>query len=213
MTKIISFDLDGTLVTPDFVETVWLRKIPQLYAIKNNISFDEALKIVEKEYFKVGPERLEWYNIHFWLKKFKISISWKNILMSCINRLKLYPEVIGVLENLNEYYRLIITSNAAVEFIETEMDTLKIDSYFDHIFSAVSDFKKTKKNEEVFELICNKIRVKKNEIIHIGDNYEFDYQTPKRLGIKAFLVIRDACSSDKSYIVRNLKDFEKKLRR
>lgn len=54
MTKIISFDMDGTLVDSEFTDWVWLHGIPKLYARKKGLSFDEAKALVVEEYQRVG---------------------------------------------------------------------------------------------------------------------------------------------------------------
>ncbi len=208
--KIISFDLDGTLVTMDYVDAVWLEKIPQLYAEKYGISYDEAKRVVEKEYLKIGPEALEWYDIKYWIKKFDLGTSWKDILLSCKDKLKLYPEVKEVLERLSEENQLIIISNAANEFIEIEMEALGLKKYFSAIFSAVSNFGKTKKDKEVYEKVCNELGANKDKIIHVGDNYEFDYLAAKQAGIKAYYLDRKG-NMNGSYVVRDLKEFEEKI--
>jgi hypothetical protein len=46
--KVVSFDADGTLVTPDFSQAVWYEGVPSLYARKNGISFQEAKAFIEK---------------------------------------------------------------------------------------------------------------------------------------------------------------------
>lgn len=208
--KIVSFDLDGTLVTMDYVDAVWLERIPQLYAEKYSIPYDEAKRVVEKEYLKIGPEALEWYDIKYWIKKFDLGASWKDILLSCKDKLKLYPEVKEVLERLSEENQLIIISNAANEFIEIEMEALGLKKYFSAIFSAVSDFGKTKKDKEVYEKVCEKIGIDKNGIVHVGDNYEFDYLAAKQAGIKAYYLDRKG-NMNGSYVVRDLKEFEEKI--
>ncbi len=205
--KVISFDLDGTLVTTDFVDAVWLKRIPELYAEKYGLSFEEAKKKVEEEYLKVGPEALEWYDIHYWIKKFEINASWKDILLSCKKELKLYPEARKVLENLSNEAELIITSNAAREFIEIEVEVLDLRKYFSNIFSAVSDFQKTKKDKEVYRKIMEKVG---RNIIHVGDNYEFDYVAPRQAGLKAYYLDRSG-NSNGSHVVRNLVEFEERV--
>ena len=57
--KVISFDLEGTLVTPDFSQAVWHEGIPSLYASQNGIGIKEAKAIVLREYEKVGDQRKE----------------------------------------------------------------------------------------------------------------------------------------------------------
>ena len=208
--KIISFDLDGTLVTMDFVDAVWLEKIPQLYANKYDISFEEAKREVEKEYLKIGPEALEWYDIKYWIEKFDLKASWKEILLSCKDKLKLYPEVKEVIERLARDRQLIIISNAANEFIEIEMETLGLKKYFASIFSAVSNFGKTKKDKEVYEMVCYEMGIEKDGIVHIGDNYEFDYLAAKQAGIEAYYLDRKG-NMNGSHVVKNLKEFEKKI--
>ena len=207
---IISFDLDGTLVKMDFVDAVWLEEIPKLYAEKNGLEFNDAKKIIEEEYLKIGPEALEWYDIKYWIKKFDLDIEFIEIFKRCKDKLKLYPEVIEVLEELEE--KLIIISNAANEFIEFEINALNLNKYFENIFSAVSDFGKTKKDSELYQNVCNKIGINKRNLIHVGDNYEFDYIAAKKAGINAFYLDRKG-NTNGDYVVRNLKEFEEKIKK
>ncbi len=211
MIKVISFDLDGTLVTMDYVDAVWLEEIPRLYAKKYGYKFEEAKKIVEKEYLKVGPEALEWYDINYWIRKFELNVSWKEILSRCIDKLKLYPEVRKVLDRLKKNYELILISNAANEFIEIELNVLNLEKYFSHIFSAVSNFNKTKKDEEIYKKICQDIKIEKDKMVHVGDNYEFDYLAAKKAGIKAFYLDRKE-NMDGNFVVKDLEEFEERIK-
>src|SRR4030043_238554 len=68
--KIVSFDAEGTLVTPDFSYAVWFEAIPECYAERNGIDIELAKKTVEEEYRKVGDQRLEWYDVRYWFDKF-----------------------------------------------------------------------------------------------------------------------------------------------
>ena len=54
MPKIISFDMDGTLVDSEFTDWVWGHGVPTLYAEKVGLPFEEAKALVVKEYLKVG---------------------------------------------------------------------------------------------------------------------------------------------------------------
>ena len=55
--KIISFDAEGTLVTPEFSDTVWHQAIPELYARKHSLSFEQARQFVRQEYDNPGSEQ------------------------------------------------------------------------------------------------------------------------------------------------------------
>ena len=57
--KLISFDLDSTLVDPTFTTYVWEIGIPQRYADKYGINPSEATTIVKAEYEKLGDSSLE----------------------------------------------------------------------------------------------------------------------------------------------------------
>jgi putative hydrolase of the HAD superfamily len=208
--KVISFDMDGTLVDYEFVNSVWFEGIPKLYAQKENISFEDAREYVKKEYNKVGEERMEWYNIQYWLKNFGLNDSWKDILTSFRHKARVYPEVPEILADLNGKYDLIISSNSPREFLDIELEETKIRDYFKCIFSTTSDFKQIKKTIDVYNKICNKIKISPQEIIHVGDNWNFDFTIPKKLGITSYYLDRSKQKKGK-FIIHDLKEFEKKL--
>ena len=60
------------------------------------------------------------------------------------------------------------------------------------IFSATSDFREVKKTPRFYERICEIMRIQPEEMVHVGDHYEFDYLIPQALGIEAFYLDRSA---------------------
>lgn len=211
MKNIISFDLDGTLVSKEFADEVWLNQIPQLYAKTNNIDIITAKKFIEHEYEKIGSDSLKWYDIHYWLRFLKIEYDWKKILEKSANKLKTYTEVKSVLKGLYDKYNLIIISNAAKEFIEFEMNYLNLNKYFLKVFSAVSDYKKTKKDISTYLLVSKELMVNPHKITHIGDTFEHDYISAKKAGLNAYYLNRNQINSLNNYTVKNLVEFVNKI--
>src|SRR5512136_1974746 len=68
MKKVISFDLDGTLVNARYGDMVWNHGIPFEYSKKFNIPFHEAKTIIRGYYESVGDGDLLWYEIDYWLE-------------------------------------------------------------------------------------------------------------------------------------------------
>jgi len=210
--KVISFDLDGTLVTDVFSQIVWHQGIPELYAKKHGRGLDEAKAFIFKEYSKVGDKAIEWYDINYWLRFFDLDCNWEVLFRKFKGSIDIYPEVPEILSSLSKNYQLIITSNAAREFLNTEIETTNIATYFDHIFSATSDFKEVKKTKDFYLKICNLLHITPDQIIHVGDHFEFDYLIPKKLGIRSFYLDRKGEKKGPN-ILKDLKEFEKKLKK
>src|SRR4030042_6860872 len=190
MAKIISFDMDGTLINSVFTDWVWKHGIPSLYSEKMRTSFEEAKAHIEGEYDKVGENALEWYDIKYWLRFFHLEEDWRTLLRQYADRIRVYPDVIPTLERLKGRCPLVLTSNAAREFIDVELETTGLGGYFDQIFSVTSDFRAVKKMTEVYRRICMALVVDPREMVNVGDHYEFDYLVPRTLGIRAFFLDR-----------------------
>ena len=208
---IISFDLDGTLVTDEFSRTVWHQGIPELYAKQYACDFHRAQELIVREYGKVGDDALEWYDIHHWLRHFNLDGNWKALLGKFTPCIKTYPEVHEVLSHLNLHYQLIITSNAAREFLDLEIEKTNIAPYFNRVFSATSDFKEVKKNREFYLKLLNMLDANHTEVVHIGDHYRFDYLVPGELGIRSFYLDRSGKHAGPN-MVKSLQEFISRLK-
>jgi putative hydrolase of the HAD superfamily len=208
--KFISFDLDGTLVDQEFSEWVWNSGVPQLFAEKRGIPFNEAKEIVEGEYRKVGDGSLQWYDIKFWFDFFQLNGNWKPLLDRFSNKIKTYPEVSRVLQDLSSKHRLIILSNATREFLDIEVEVAELRKYFSRIYSATSDFGQIKKTAEFYERICQLLGISTREMVHVGDHWEFDYLVPKGMGISALHIDR-SWTRNGDDVIRNLEEVGQKL--
>ncbi len=204
-TKVVSFDVDGTLVDGTFTTLVWEETIPRLYSCKENVDLETAKKYVWEEYSKIGQERLEWYDIRYWLKHFGLNQDWRELLEDHKHEVRLYPEVPSVLQKLKDHnFVLTIITNGAKEF--ADIQTRSIRGYFTSVFSATTDFGVLKHSTDLYEKICDRLGISPGELTHVGDHRKFDYLVPRQVGVDAFLLDRKRKSSS-AHIVRNLEDF------
>jgi len=211
--KVISFDLDGTLFNNRFVDSVWLQEIPRLYSVRKRVSIDDAQKVVRREYDKVGKERLEWYDLHYWIRKFDLNVDGGELLKNFAHRIRTYPEVPAVMEQLKQKgFRLVVVTNARREFVELELKKAEMESCFERVFSSTSDFGMVKKTAKLYQIVCNILEISPQQIIHVGDDRNFDFNVPRRLGILAFHLDRTGKSKGE-FIIHNLEQLNIKLER
>jgi putative hydrolase of the HAD superfamily len=203
MIRFISLDMDGTLVNSRFVDLVWMQGMPELYAEKHGLDFNVAKELVVGEYMKIGSDRLEWYNLQYWLDMFELKASPESLLERFEDYIEPYPEVTEALDRLSENYALVVTSNAAREFIEMELSGLE--DYFSETFSATSDFREVKKSPLVYGAVCRQLKVKPIEVMHIGDHYSYDYESPLEAGLDALFLDRKGTRSG-SEVVGDLRE-------
>ena len=207
MIKVISFDFDGTIVTHKFADDFWLEGVPKLYAKQNHINLKAAQKYLLEEYDKIGDKRIEWYDPEYWFNRFKINNNWEDLLKQYKQSVEIYPDVVPALKRLSQNYPLIVSSNAKREFIDIQLNFSDLKKYFTHIFSSTSDFHTVKKVTDFYDMICKKLTIKPQEMVHVGDHKEFDYLSPRKLGIIAFYLDRNKNSTG-PYTVNTLSQFE-----
>jgi putative hydrolase of the HAD superfamily len=203
---VVSFDLEGTLLDMTFSEKVWNEGLPRLYAEKYKMDFSEARNIVLREYARVGDERVEWYDLEYWFKRFGLSNP-EGLLEAYRGFIQLFHETIDVLEKLSRKFKLIVITNSSRLFVNVLTD--KIAHYFSRIFSATSDFGLLKKNPESYQRICQALNVKPWEMVHIGDRLQDDFESPRSIGVKAYLLNRTENKNLAAikFTVKNLNEF------
>jgi putative hydrolase of the HAD superfamily len=210
MFRHISFDMDGTLISPEFTDWVWGHGIPTLYSEKYGIPFEASKAFVEEEYRKVGEGALEWYDIKYWFQFFQLKTHWQNLMERYVDKIKVYPDIHPLLARLKNRFSLILTTNAGREFIDIEMKATGLGKYFDKIFSATSDFSEVKKTIHFYHRLCQILGVHPDEIVHVGDHAEFDYLVPRKLGICAFYLDRSGIQKG-DFVIPDLTELEKRL--
>jgi len=187
--KVFSFDVDGTLVSMRFADCVWLQGIPEAYAAKEGVSFEQAFDFVKSEYDKIGDNRIEWYKMDYWLQKFGLSTTREELFRKYECEIEIYTEVERVLKVLKaEGFELVVSSNAASEFVDFQIHTIK--KFFSRIFSATSDFGEVKKSNGFYARMCKILDVKPQEVVHTGDHWVFDFVNPRKIGMNAYFLDR-----------------------
>ncbi len=82
---------------------------------------------------------------------------------------------------------------------------------FERVFSSTSDFGLVKKTVTLYQKICDILKVAPQEMIHIGDDQNFDFEVPRRLGILAFYLDRSG-KHEGELTMHSLEEFSEKLR-
>ena len=197
MVKVISFDMDGTLVSENVDDFIWNEELPRLYAEKHNLSLEEAKKEVYAEYYKQRyiDKVKEWTSIEYWLKFY--NIKYEEVYERLSNETKIYEEVFEVLDYLKTKYDLIVITSAYEDFMNVKLDSQSLKNYFKKTYSS-KDTVSGKKDPFLFKKVLEDFNITNKEIIHAGDNHYYDKEVPESLGIKSYLINREEKGDIKS---------------
>jgi len=101
---------------------------------------------------------------------------------------KLYPEVLDVLEQLQERFQLAVVSNFDGR-LRLILRNLGISKYFAHVFIS-SELGADKPDPEIFRRALKVMHLNANEVLHVGDDPERDWKAANEAGLLVFQLDR-----------------------
>ena len=205
MLTVISFDVGDTLVTYHYLEYVWNKEIPSLYAENTGVGYEEAEGFVLREYDRIGPNDIGWYLPEYWFDHLHLDQDPMEVFSSHVDKIRFYPEVPSVLKSLKSKYDLIIASGIPINLVEIMMKDFR--TYFKRIFSPVTDLQQVNKTAEFYENVCEALGIKPSAMIHVGDDVLHDFEIPRTVGISSFLLDRTGEKTGEC-VIRNLRELE-----
>ena len=185
MIKVLSLDLQGTLSDSSFSNFFWIELLPQKYAEKFNVSLVFAKEILKERFKQYGQYNILYYDDNYWSNYLGFNT------LEELKKIKIQPSINNELYNLIQSIDIpkIIISTTTNIFIKYELKNKVKD--FKKIYSCVDYFQTGGKTKKVFLDVCKELKVKPNEVLHIGDSKTMDVENAKLAGVNAILYEND----------------------
>ena len=118
-----------------------------------------------KDFWKVTEDSLDKS-----MKVFNIQSSMRNELLDLYKKLSVFPEVLGVLEDLKKRkFKLCILSNGTPALLNELVKTNNLNDFFDNVFS-VEQVGVYKPDSRVYDIPLKKYKIKKKEVVFLSAN-------------------------------------------
>jgi HAD superfamily hydrolase (TIGR02253 family) len=210
--RAVVFDLDNTLL--DF----WGAKTTSINASINamiraglNMNKKKAMKVLMDLYDVYGIEHKE--ILQKFLMKTQKKIDMKILSAGIVayreiqaHYHKPYPNVADVMKELKKRkYKLGVISDAPLLKLWLRMTEARLTDYFDVVVSS-EESGKTKPSSAPFVMALNKLKVRPEQVLYVGDNPRRDIKGAKNLGMKTALAEYGMNKSYKKHIKKNKAD-------
>jgi len=176
----------GLVLDPQNLErafqTSW-KKMPQRAAIdgpRENDDKDWWRELVDLVLDQVAPSLSELDRDNFF------EIAYEHFAEAGV--WELYPEVPGVLEQLQPRFQLAVISNFDGR-LRLIFEHLGISKFFRHVFVS-SELGADKPDPEIYQRALQFIDLKPNEVLHVGDDPERDWEAASAAGLSIFRLDR-----------------------
>ena len=212
--KVIVFDLDNTLIDRQRAFTEMLKDRIQLtlpadkkhlkeQAIQDILMWDDNGTVSRSVSFKKYCDK---YEVTCMTSE-ELSTYWTTISGSVVY---LFDDVIEVITYLKDKYRLAILTNGSPVSQRRKLESTGILNLFE--LSVVSgEVGIDKPDPRIFDVMCDRLNVKPEECLYIGDNYVNDVLGARNAGWNAIYLNRLHLESDESQMIDSLKKLKKIL--
>jgi len=177
----VGLDLDAQELERAF-RTAW-KKVPQRAAIDGPRDNDDTgwwRELVDLVLDQVAPSLNELDRDNFF------EIAYEHFAE--VGVWELYPEVRGVLEQLQPHFQLAVISNFDGR-LRLILEHLGISKFFRHVFVS-SELGADKPDPEIYQHALQFIDLKPNEVLHVGDDPERDWEAASAAGLSIFRLDR-----------------------
>jgi len=137
----------------------------------------------------------------------------RQILMKFTKNVEAYPETLDVLKRLRKNgIKSGLVTNCYSQSFEALIQRFPVDGHFDAIVISY-DVKALKPDYKIFEVGLEKLGVKPEKALMVGDNLEEDVRGAENAGIQGILIDREGKhrSLDKIEIINSLWEIQKYL--
>ena len=177
----VGLDLDSQNLDRAF-HTAW-KQMPQRAAIDEPRDNDDKgwwRELVDVVLEEVAPTLSEFDRDNFF------EIAYEHFAEAGV--WELYPEVLGVLEQLRPRFQLAVISNfdGRLRFI---LQHLGISKFFSHIFIS-SELGADKPDPEIYRRAVSLMKLHPNEVLHVGDDSQRDWEAATAAGLSVFQLNR-----------------------
>jgi HAD superfamily hydrolase (TIGR01549 family) len=181
-TKLIVFDLDGTLV--DSSQTIYDATIKTFDALKidHKLSKDDLDRRIGAHFQDIFEE------LNIIVEDFEYFIDiYKKIYFEVMHTSTLYPYVRDTIKNLHaQNISLALLTTKGQEQADRIIDYFDLRPYFSYVMGRRLEMK-VKPDPEPLLYICNELSIPKEKSMMVGDT-EFDIRCAKAAGIKSCAV-------------------------
>lgn len=186
----ILLDMDGTILDKYYDDFFWEVYVPQKYAEKNQISFEEAQKILFAMY-KAEEGTLNWTDINFWSQKTGLDIP--TLKKEIDHLIAPHPDSEEFLEKINfNGNKVYLVTNAHNWVMELKLKKTGFYRYFQHCFTSF-DIGYPKESLKFWEVLFDKTGINPDKTLLVDDTEQI-LHTAKNSGIK-YPILRAISSS------------------
>lgn len=188
MIKAVIFDYDGTLADRCKATSTAYRKYLIKYIINEKI--DKVLletmvqDLVLWDEFGAGSKRLSFEKFE---KRYNYHIDHAHFIDWWIHNAgkyePLFPNTLAILNYLKEKYKLAIITNGTVVGQNVKIDSTGIRNYFDEVVIS-HEVGIEKPDPKIFKLTIERLNVKPDEAVYVGDSYHNDIFGAYQAGLK-----------------------------
>lgn len=207
MIKAILFDLDNTLIDRQRAFREMLYRVFRSYykdenyvekLVKDMIEFDKGGRVERIDAFN---QLINKYNIKEFNAK-KLSKDWSNESGSTVY---LFDDVIDTFKELKKKYKLAIVTNGDYVSQKRKLDNINLYKYLE--YTLISDEIGIRKPDpRIYKYALNKMNLKEDECIYVGDSYSRDIVGAKNANIRPIYVCRNNVKHDDVTTIFNIKD-------
>lgn len=187
----VVLDMDGTLLDLEFDSHFWLTLVPQALSAQRTISFDDARKIIHKEYLAV-QHTMQWYCFDYWSERLNLDIY--QMTRAVGNRARLREDSEPFLRALRAAgHRTILLTNAHPHSLSVKVEHTGLDQHLDLLLSTHT-FGYPKEDQRLWQAVQQQIGFDPQRTLFVDDS-ETILDAAQAFGIRYCLGVQNPDSS------------------